>query len=76
MSYTSPFIDPTQYISTVTKLSSEGVDVDAWFARIIREADDFAGRYSSDFLLVSEVKDALDAFNPVCSYPKREIART
>ncbi|KAJ2913938.1 hypothetical protein MD484_g6476, partial [Candolleomyces efflorescens] len=69
MSYTSPFTNPAQYVSEVNKLSSEGISVDAWFARVIREAADLSGKYSSDFPLTLEVKAALDAFNPRWTKP-------
>ncbi|RXW18667.1 hypothetical protein EST38_g7184 [Candolleomyces aberdarensis] len=63
MSYISPFTNPQQYISKVNKFSSEGITIDDGVARRVGEAADFASKYSSYFLLVSELKDLLEQFN-------------
>ena len=62
MVYVSPFIDPAQYISKVNKLSTEGITIDEWIGRIVREAADLS---ASDFTLVSEITKSLDEYSAV-----------
>ncbi|KAJ2912245.1 hypothetical protein MD484_g8169, partial [Candolleomyces efflorescens] len=66
MPYVSPFIDPAQYISKVNKLSTEGITIDEWIGRIVREAADLS---ASDFTLVSEIKKSLDEYSATWTQP-------
>ncbi|KAG8717480.1 hypothetical protein FRC08_007365 [Ceratobasidium sp. 394] len=64
MSYVSPFLNPGQYVTNVSNLSSKSITVDEAMARAVREARDYSGKYSSDFTLVTQLKDALEQFEP------------
>ncbi|RXW21454.1 hypothetical protein EST38_g4410 [Candolleomyces aberdarensis] len=55
MSYTSPWVNPGQYVSNVNSLSSEGITIDKGVDRAAREANDFASRYSARFSLVTQL---------------------
>jgi hypothetical protein len=65
MSYTSPWLSPGQYIGTVNSLSSGGITIDNGVARTVREAQDFASKYSGDFSLVTQLKVSTAQFNEV-----------
>ena len=74
MAYTSPWLNPGPYSSTVDRLSAEAIAIDEGVYQTVLNAQNFSEKYSGDFSIVTQLKDETSQFNSVWSIPIMIIA--
>ncbi|KAJ2916561.1 hypothetical protein MD484_g3872, partial [Candolleomyces efflorescens] len=63
MAYTSPWLNPGPYSSTVDRLSAEAIAIDEGVYQTVLNAQNFSEKYSGDFSIVTQLKDETSQFN-------------